>query len=71
MDHANKSCNYGMNMLEGEETFSPPKKLKASRNYRNANEEGGVVHNTCTVTNITGRTVGSFGEASRLAGITK
>lgn len=58
-------------MLDREEIGSPPKKLKATENYGNANETGGFAHRKCTVMNTIGSEVGSVGEALRLPGITK
>ena len=52
MENTNKACNDRMNMLDGDDLGSPPKKLKASRNYGSVNESGGFEQNNCTVINI-------------------
>ena len=71
IEHAKKACNDRIDMLDGEELASPPKKQKSNGNYGNANEGVVVVQNKCAVINIIGSAVGSVGEALCSAGIAK
>ena len=67
VEHSNWACTERMNMLDGEEQHSPPKKQKCN----NTNEGGGIVQNNCTIINIISSTVGSVGDALRLGGVVK